>query len=113
MLLQPETLRHSLESGKAPVYEDNYKPASTITAMEEFVRSSVWKDLKDFLISWREQARSRLEAAVNSEEIYRLQGEATSYSKLLVLPEAILEQMRQNEEQTHGNERREFTRTTV
>lgn len=111
--MQPETLRRSLESGKAPVYEDEYEPKSTITAFEEFLKSSVWRDMKDFLISWRERARSLLEETTSVDTIYRLQGEAVAYGQLALLPEAILEQMKQLKEQTNGSGKRDYTRTTV
>ena len=92
------------------MYEDDYHPTSTIIAFEEFMKSSMWRDMVDFLTSWREQARSKLEAATEPRDLYRLQGESLAYMKLLGLPEAIIEYMKQQhegqgKERGHGYER--------
>lgn len=96
------------------MFADDYKPRSTTTHLEEFLKSTVWLDMADMLFGWREMARAKLEGVTDMLELGRLQGEAKCYADLSTLPYAMLEQLKVSEkEQANAKSERSFNRTRV
>lgn len=71
--------------------------ASSAHELREFVRSNIWRDLKDELNIWLDDIRTQLEVESNVDVIRRLQGNAEAVNKILRLPEILAESMEINQ----------------
>lgn len=63
---------------------------STPRAIEEFMKTVVWLDMKDIMEDWREDIRTQLETA-EADDMYRFQGRADVVRRCLVLPQTMME----------------------
>jgi len=68
---------------------------SSLSEMEGFANSNIWKDIKEFLQISLEQFERELLVKDEPVRLYRLQGTISEIKVLLELPELIIEDMKE------------------
>ncbi len=85
------------------LFDPNYVPFSSAVEMDNFIKSIGWKDVKDFLEHTRTMLRDKLEK-VDGRELVFIQGQIEQIKGLLVLPDAMLDDLRIREKEPVNNE---------
>jgi len=68
---------------------------STVYDFEQFVRGSIWKDMQEELGIWLEEIQKSLENPEAEEAVLRrLQGNAETIRKVLMLPEVVMHNLK-------------------
>lgn len=67
---------------------------SNVTNFEDFLESSIWKDLRNEFESMLDNVRDNLEIEKDSEEIRRFQGRAQALRYAIALPKIVLEELK-------------------
>ena len=68
----------------------------TIGQYEDFLQGVVWQDVLRQMEIMREAVRDNLESCTEVEEIYRFQGRAEVLRDIRILPEQILEALKED-----------------
>lgn len=74
---------------------------STITAIEDFLQSTVWRDFEYELNHWVEDIRKELESPDRTPDIYlvrQLQGNLETVRKVLQMPYEVIENIKADNE---------------
>ncbi|MCK4330888.1 hypothetical protein KAX02_13745 [candidate division WOR-3 bacterium] len=75
-------------------WEEDYKPASTLSQVEDFVRfSSIWKDMQAEMRLWLDDIHLMLEnldGELSTRTLDRLGGNAEAVRNLLNFPDILL-----------------------
>jgi hypothetical protein len=72
---------------------------STIGAFEDFLQSSIWRDMKYELECWVKDIQKELEAPERTPDIYlvrQLQGNLETVRKVLQMPLEIIENIKED-----------------
>uniref|UniRef100_A0A6M3IG61 Uncharacterized protein n=1 Tax=viral metagenome TaxID=1070528 RepID=A0A6M3IG61_9ZZZZ len=80
---------------------------SSAFAISEFIKSSMWQDIKMLLEEGLRLTRDALEYAEDWESVMRLQQDADCLKRFLVMPEVILDDLENRAEGSNDNNREE------
>ena len=68
----------------------------TIHQYEEFLQNVVWKDFITYIDMMREAVRDELETCADQQEMFRFQGRAEALRDIRIVPEQILEALKED-----------------
>ena len=74
---------------------------STAESFDQFMKGSVWRDMLDELKLWLEDIHETMEdpaGILSTEALYRLQGNAETVRKLILMPEMIRDNILEDQE---------------
>ncbi len=68
---------------------------STIDSFEEFIKSTIWSDMKSELSAWMKDVQEIQDSTGDEKELFRCQGRKEAINNFLSLPEIIIDFLEQ------------------
>ena len=83
-------------------FDPNDRPViSTSYTLNEFLNSTVWRDISDELKTWLKDIRTMAtdpDGTLSAKALYRLGGNAQAVERFLLMPQILMEAKKQDEE---------------